>query len=150
MRQARRQAAPIDTPELRQQLTHAGLRATPIRMTVLHHMLGAKQSLSHADLEVGLASHDFDRVTLYRTLDSFAEAGLLAKSIGTDRVARFVPIAQGDHRRHAHFSCDDCGRLFCLPAKPPRTSQLPAGFEVGSVELNVHGRCADCATQPPH
>jgi len=30
-----------------------------------------------------------DRVTLYRRLDALAEAGLLARSVGADRVGRY-------------------------------------------------------------
>jgi Fur family transcriptional regulator, ferric uptake regulator len=137
-----------DDAPLRALLEELGLRITAARLAVLGFILQSRRAVSHGDVETGLADRQIDRVTLYRTLDTLAEAGLLAKSIGSDRVARFVPIARGDHSHHAHFSCDRCGRLYCLPAKPPRPSQLPAGFEASTVELNVHGLCADCATHP--
>jgi Fur family ferric uptake transcriptional regulator len=133
---------------LRALLAEIGLRVTPARLQVMQHLQQARRALSHADLETGLAAHRLDRVTLYRTLDTLTEAGLLAKSIGSDRVARFVPIARGDHSHHAHFSCDQCGRLYCLPTRPPKSTALPAGFEADVVEVNVHGRCADCASAP--
>jgi Fur family ferric uptake transcriptional regulator len=133
---------------LRALLEELGLRITGARLAVLGFILQSRRAVSHADVEAGLAARQIDRVTLYRTLDTLAEAGLLAKSIGSDRVARFVPIARGDHSHHAHFSCDRCGRLYCLPAKPPRPAQLPAGFEASTVELNVHGLCADCVSHP--
>jgi len=137
-----------DEGPLRKLLGELGLRVTAARVAVLDFILQSRRAVSHADVEAGLAARQIDRVTLYRTLDTLAEAGLLAKSIGSDRVARFVPIARGDHSHHAHFSCDRCGRLYCLPAKPPKPAQLPAGFEASTVELNVHGLCADCATHP--
>jgi Fur family transcriptional regulator, ferric uptake regulator len=137
-------SASSDAPPLRALLAELGLRITPTRVTVLDFMRQARRALSHADLEAGLASRHIDRVTLYRTLDTLTEAGLLAKSIGSDRVARFVPIARGDHSHHAHFTCDECGRLYCLPARPPRAAGLPDGFEAASVDLHIHGRCADC------
>jgi Fur family ferric uptake transcriptional regulator len=140
--------SPSDDAPLRTLLAELGLRVTTARLAVLGFILQSRRAVSHADVEAGLASRRIDRVTLYRTLDTLAEAGLLAKSIGSDRVARFVPIARGDHSHHAHFSCDRCGRLYCLPAKPPRPAHLPAGFEASVVELNVHGLCADCSTHP--
>jgi Fur family ferric uptake transcriptional regulator len=148
MARQRKTEAHDDDAALRALLEELGLRITSARVAVLGYILQSRRAVSHADLEAGLAERQIDRVTLYRTLDTLAEAGLLSKSIGSDRVARFVPIARGDHSHHAHFSCDKCGRLYCLPAKPPRPAHLPAGFEASTVELNVHGRCADCATQP--
>lgn len=139
----------VDPAALRALLQELGLRVTAARLAVMGFVLQSRRALSHADLESGLADRQIDRVTLYRTLDTLAEAGLLAKSIGSDRVARFVPIARGDHSHHAHFTCDQCGRLYCLEAKPPKTTPLPAGFEADVVEVNVHGRCADCVVSPP-
>lgn len=144
----RSSAPPDDAEPLRALLDQLGLRVTKARLAVLQFILQSRRAVSHADVEGGLADQHIDRVTLYRTLDTLADAGLLAKSIGSDRVARFVPIPRGDHRHHAHFSCDQCGRLYCLPAKPPRPAALPEGFEASNVELNVHGLCADCATHP--
>ena len=101
--------------------------------------------MTHAEFESKLDAHGLDRVTLYRTLDRFADAGLVAKVIGADRVTRFVAVDSGDHLQHAHFSCADCGRLYCLDAKAPRASAVPEGFEVASVSLEYRGRCADCS-----
>lgn len=139
----------VDPAALRALLQELGLRVTAARLAVMGFILQSRRTLSHADLESGLADRQIDRVTLYRTLDTLTEAGLLAKSIGSDRVARFVPIARGDHSHHAHFTCDQCGRLYCLPVKPPKSTPLPAGFEADIVEVNVHGRCADCVASPP-
>ena len=149
MPRPRPSAPPGDSDALRTLLDGLGLRVTKARLAVMQFMLDSRRAVSHADVEAGLAGAQIDRVTLYRTLDTLTEAGLLAKSIGTDRVARFVPIPRGDHRHHAHFSCDQCGRLYCLPARPPKPAALPEGFEASTVELNVHGLCADCATHPP-
>lgn len=148
MSRARTTPSSADAAQLREVLVDAGLHVTPSRLIVLDIMRRARRAQSHGDLESALAGQHIDRVTLYRTLDKLTEAGLLAKSIGSDRVARFVPMARGDHRHHAHFNCDQCGRRYCLPTKPPKVSQLPAGFEAGTVEVNVHGRCAECVADP--
>lgn len=129
----------------RSRLAAAGLRVTSNRLAVLALIEQAPVALSHADLEAALPA-GFDRVTLYRTLDSFVEAGLLSATVGADRVRRFSPLT-GDpagHNDHLHFHCDDCGRVFCLPAKPPRRPSVPEGFQVEGADLYVHGHCADC------
>jgi Fur family ferric uptake transcriptional regulator len=131
-------------PDLPGRIAATGLRATPARVAVMNCLIEARRALTHAEVEQLLGPDAIDRVTLYRTLDSFAEAGLVAKTIGADRVARFVPIAPGDHTRHPHFTCNDCGRLYCLPARAPRGDFVPEGFEVDHVDLNVRGRCPEC------
>ena len=136
--------AAADTSALSDRLDRAGLRTTPVRLKVLACLIAARRAMTHAEVEQALHAEHLDRVTLYRTLDSFAEAGLIAKMIGADRVARFVVIEAGDHDRHAHFTCLDCGRLYCLQAKAPRPAAVPEGFEVAAVDLNLRGRCAEC------
>ncbi len=128
------------------QLAGMGLRITTHRLAVMAVMEAAHGAMSHAEVEAALPE-PIDRVTLYRTLDSFVDAGWLAKSVGADRQNRFV-LRQGegaDHHAHAHFQCDDCGRVYCLDAKAPRRVNVPSGFAVESVDLQLHGHCADCA-----
>lgn len=135
----------VDHDALSARLHEAGLRTTAARVAVLALLEQAARALSHADIEGELRQLRLDRVTLYRTLDSFVEAGLAAKSIGVDRVTRFVTVQAGEHQSHAHFQCDDCGRLYCLSARVPRTAALPQGFEMASAQLTIHGHCADCS-----
>lgn len=129
----------------RERISGLGLRVTPKRLAVLEAIEAAHMALSHADLEAALPAA-IDAVTLYRTLESFVEVGLLSKAVGADRISRFALLQGegGDHHQHAHFHCDACGRVYCLPAKPPRQPQVPEGFAVAAVDLNVHGHCADC------
>jgi len=132
----------------RERLATLGLRVTPNRLAVLAVFEQATRALSHADIEAELPQA-IDAVTLYRTLDALAEAGVLSKAVGDDRVSRYALMQQAaQHQGHAHFHCDDCGRVYCLPAKPPRQPAVPEGFAVAAVDLNVHGQCADCGTQP--
>ena len=145
---ARKSSRPSTTPH--ELLAAQGLRVTPARLAVLEALKAAPRALSHADLEMALPER-LDRVTLYRTLDSFVDVGLASRTVGDDRVSRFSAIDPTvDHHAHAHFQCDDCGRSFCLPAKPPKAPKpdlLPAGFKVQGVDLSFHGQCADCSAQ---
>lgn len=129
----------------RQRLVDAGMRVTAARLAVMDAVETAQAAVSHADIEAALPE-PLDRVTLYRTLDALVGAGLFAKQVGADRVSRFALLgstAQG-HDEHAHFHCDDCGKVYCLPTRTPRVPAVPEGFEVEGVDLHVHGHCAAC------
>lgn len=137
---SRRRAGP-DAATL---LQGAGLRVTPARVAVWDTLQSSDAPMSHADLEQ-LLPEAMDRVTLYRTLDRLHDAGLLHRSVGDDRVMRFATHqVESVHGRHAHFRCDNCGRLYCLDAKLPRKPALPEGFVVEGAEWTLHGRCPHC------
>jgi Fur family ferric uptake transcriptional regulator len=126
-----------------ERLQAAGLRATPVRVLVIQALHRQRAALSHAQIEAEL-SQPVDRVTLYRTLDSFVGAGLVHKQVGPERITRFVLADGADHSEHAHFQCDDCGNVYCMPVKPPRRVQLPTGFELAGSALQFHGQCPSC------
>ncbi len=125
-------------------LSERGLRITEARRAIANVLEGSRCAMSHADIEASLPE-PIDRVTLYRTLDCFVEASVLTRIIDADRVSRFLPTHGDEHRRHAHFHCDDCSRIFCVGAVPPRRPGVPKGFAVKSVAVDLHGHCADCA-----
>lgn len=129
-------------------LVGVGLRRTSARLIVLQVLRDASRPMSHADLE-DARDHSLDRVTLYRTLDSFVKAGLVTRQVGEDRVSRFVLHDGVNHRQHSHFHCDDCGHVFCLPVKPPRKVDLPTGFSADSANFSIHGHCPSCQAQHP-
>lgn len=118
-----------------------GAVATAARVQVLAQLLAADSALSHHVLmaEAAAAGQPLDKVTLYRVLDWLVGQALAHSVTGQDRVRRYSAA----HAGHAHFECEQCGRLYCLrePAAPPVT---PPGFETRRVDLTLHGRCADC------
>jgi Fur family ferric uptake transcriptional regulator len=136
-------AAPHAGQEPGELLAAAGMRRTPARLALLQVLQQATRALSHADIEA-LLEGPLDRVTVYRSLDSFVEAGLVQRQVGSDRVSRFALLDGVNHQAHSHFHCDDCGNVFCLPQKPPRLEALPAGFAVEGSLLQFHGHCPDC------
>lgn len=122
----------------------AGARATPARIRTLALLRAAPAPLSHAEIEAAMGGDPVDRVTLYRVLDWLMCAGFAQKTVDDRRVSRFAATV-GEHGGHAHFRCDDCGRLFCLDSPPPAPPALPEGFELGRMETDIHGRCGHCA-----
>ena len=131
-------------------LRDASLRVTDCRVAVLDAFLTRGYALSHAELEHELAQ--FDRVTLYRTLGTYEEKGLLHRVPDPNGVAKYALCASGcvqDHHHHddhVHFQCTRCGRTECLDHVRVPALTLPAGYQVTDVTLLVQGTCKSCAS----
>lgn len=122
-----------------------GALATAARVQVLGMLLAAESAQSHHALmdQARTAKRPLDKVTLYRVLDWLVAQNLAHSVTGQDRVRRFSVVHGHSHTSHAHFECDQCGRLFCL-SEPAAAPAAPPGFETRRVDLTLHGRCADC------
>ena len=127
------------------------LRVTPARTEVLDLFIQAPSALSHGDLEKKLGPH-FDRVTLYRTLASFVESGLIHKVPDETGAQRFAYCNhehhehEGEHTHtHVHFNCTDCRRTLCLDDIHIPAVHLPKGFIQNDSVYLVKGTCDTCS-----
>lgn len=124
------------------------LRITDCRLDVIEFFLKDKKALSQGDLEQQFTQ--YDRVTLYRTLNSFLESGILHKIPNSTGVATYglchetCSPKQHDHN-HIHFKCNNCGQIECLDDKTVPSVSLPLGYQVETVNMIVDGICAQCA-----
>ncbi|TDW99620.1 Fur family transcriptional regulator [Dinghuibacter silviterrae] len=124
------------------------LSVTEGRLRILELFLRAGGALSHADVEK--ADTTFDRVTVYRTLQSFVEKGLLHTIPTSENNVRYALCndACTTHRHqddHVHFVCDVCRKTVCLDHVAVPALLLPAGFVSEQVQVVVHGVCDLCA-----
>jgi Fur family ferric uptake transcriptional regulator len=124
------------------------LRITDCRTDVIEFFLNGKKALSQGDLERKFAQ--YDRVTLYRTLNSFLESGILHKIPNSTGVATYglcheTCTPKHHEHNHIHFKCNNCGQIECLDDKAVPTVSLPFGYQVETVNLIVDGICAQCA-----
>jgi Fur family ferric uptake transcriptional regulator len=129
-----------------------GLRRTAARETILRVLGDARRPLSHQDILKKLGSDEsFDRVTVYRTLETLQEAGLLHRIQGMDGTWRFCrhksETAGGCAGNHIHFLCSRCDRMSCLPEQPLPWVSAPRGARIHSKQLVVHGLCAGCVAR---
>lgn len=129
-----------------QLIQNSGQRPTIVRCAVLDALLGAGEASSHTDvLERLKNAGEYDRVTVYRVLDWLTAHGLAHKVAGAGRAWRFQATRNETMHRHAHFQCNRCGKVSCLPnIQPTIPKQIPADVSVESVELNIKGICSDC------
>jgi Fur family transcriptional regulator, ferric uptake regulator len=89
---------------------------------------------------VGIAS-------VYRTLDTLRELGLVQRiEVGTG-VARFEPIRTGDGHHH-HMVCEDCGRVEAFAddelERSLRRLEGRAGYSIAGHDVILRGACGDC------
>ncbi len=124
------------------------LRTTSCREDVLETFLNRDTALSHGDLDSTLGER-FDRVTIYRTLKTFLEKGIIHKVLddeGTRYALCRERCTEHDHNHdHVHFKCNACGQTNCLENLHVPAVKLPEGYRVQEVNLLIQGLCADCA-----
>lgn len=122
------------------------LRVTTVRVDVLEFFIRKNKTLSFKDLETEFT--DFDRVTLYRTLSSFTDSGVLHKIPDDSGFATYGlchdTCSSEDHNHdHMHFKCNECGNIECLELNIPPV-KVP-GYQVTEANLILKGICINCA-----
>ncbi len=125
------------------------VRKTKIRLEVLDFFLSKNYALSHAEIENAI-SESHDRVTIYRTLKSFEEQGLIHKVLDDSGTSKYALCASNciSHRHndaHVHFNCEKCGHTFCLEEVAIPSIQLPSDYQLIGYSFLVQGICKDCS-----
>ncbi len=126
------------------------LSITAGRQKILQLFLNSEGALSHADIEKNAGAH-FDRVTIYRTLQSFVEKGLIHTIPTSDNSIKYALCKDNcvggyHHDQHVHFVCTMCNNTLCLDDVIAPAIQLPQGFELAAIEVIAKGICKDCNT----
>lgn len=117
-------------------LRRKNLSITESRKKILSLFLKEGDALTHGDIE-HKAGEKFDRVTVYRTLQTFVEKGIVHTIPTADNTILYAlckDCTEGHHHDdHVHFVCTNCGITTCLDdvAWPP--VELPAGYTAQSV-----------------
>ena len=124
------------------------LSITDSRKKILELFQGNKGALAHHDIEA-LTGEKFDRVTIYRTLQTFVEKGII-HTIPTADNAVLYALCKNDcttghhHDNHVHFICDNCNVTYCLDSVVTPKVDLPAGFKPLAIDVVVTGLCKNC------
>lgn len=130
-------------------LKASALSVTEGRKTILDIFLSASNAMAHQDLESS-CKDKYDRVTIYRTLQTFLEKGIIHTIPSSDNVTRYALcnddcIVSGHHHdNHVHFSCDACGKTICLDETTIPSVHLPKGFRAHQINMIVSGVCKAC------
>lgn len=124
------------------------LSITAGRQQILELFFSAGGALSHADIEKN-TDGNFDRVTIYRTLNAFVNKGIIHVIPSADNNIKYAlckdDCEEGHHHdHHIHFECTACHSTLCLDEVLTPDIKLPAGYKPHMVEVMVTGICKKC------
>jgi Fur family ferric uptake transcriptional regulator len=124
------------------------LSNTDSRRAILEIFLQSDNALAHHDIEK-ITGDKFDRVTVYRTLQTFIDNGIVHTIPSADNATRYAlcreNCSQGHHHdNHIHFICENCGRTTCLDDTHIPSVKLPRGYSATEINMIVNGVCKEC------
>jgi Fur family transcriptional regulator, ferric uptake regulator len=136
------------TLQIQQVLKRNQLSITGSRSKILELFLQQNGALAHADIEKKSGA-GFDRVTVYRTLQTFVEKGIIHTIPTADNAVLYAlckdACTEGHHHdHHVHFICSKCSNTICLEDITVPEVKLPAGYQATEVAVVVNGVCKDC------
>lgn len=128
-------------------LRRKNLSVTDSRKKILGLFLDSHDALAHGDIEKK-AGEKFDRVTVYRTLQTFVEKGIIHSIPTSDNSVRYAlcrDCQEGHHHdEHVHFVCSECEKTICLDDVVSPKIDLPPRYVVENVQVVITGICKDC------
>lgn len=127
-------------------LSEKAIRITDFRKKVLEIFQSKNQALSVQYIEQKLGEHD--RVTLYRTLKTFIEKGLIHEVVLPNEEKKLAICEvncseKGHQHEHIHFKCTTCKGVFCKEVEAFPNLNLDH-FKIQHIEINVTGICDKC------
>ncbi len=124
------------------------LSVTESRKKILEIFKIHDKALAHSDIE-RKAGEKFDRVTVYRTLQTFVEKGIIHTIPTPDNNIMYAlckdECTTGHHHdNHVHFICDKCHVTYCLDSVVTPQVNLPQNFLPTEINVVVKGTCKNC------
>ncbi len=131
---------------IKKMLKTRNLRATEIRVALLEIISNLGRAVSNQEIQNSLIK--FDRITLYRTLNTFIERGILHKIILEDNknfyaLCNLECTTDKHQHQHIHFQCNQCKEVSCLESKEPIELGISSHL-VDEIEIMASGTCQDC------
>jgi Fur family ferric uptake transcriptional regulator len=131
----------------REMLKAARLYRTRRRVDILIILMKAARPLNQDQIAGFSREKRFDKVTVYRTLESLSVAGLVHKAF-IDKRAWHFELAHNctEHQCHPHFTCTNCGNTHCLmELSLPMVKSPHKGFVIQRQQVRLEGLCPACA-----
>lgn len=133
-------------------LGSAGVRYTKGRRLLVRTLQGSDGPRSARDLHQDLEG-SVPLSSIYRTLTTMSDLGILVQHHGTGGVIRFE-MAEWLMGHHHHLICRSCGNIDDIELTPDTESIIDAlvtaaieekGFVAAGHSFEIHGVCASCA-----
>ena len=129
-------------------LKNKSIRLTPFRLAVLDVFQKHTNAIGLSDIENEIGEHD--RITLYRTLKTFTEKGIIHEIAMPGEEKKMAlcesdcEVHNHDHQHeHIHFQCKECNEIYCVDVHPFPKVQLK-NFSIDSLEVLAKGLCGHC------
>ena len=129
-------------------LKNKNLRLTPFRKEVLEVFTSTPNAISIGDIEANLKQ--FDRITLYRTIKSFIEKGVIHEIVMPGDIKKMAlcphDCSSESHihtAQHIHFRCTTCENIFCIDLNEFPEIVIPK-FKIDTIEIQGTGTCEGC------
>ena len=123
------------------------LSSTESRRKILSLFLHEGDALTHGDIEKKVGEN-YDRVTIYRTLQTFEEKGIIHSIPTADNSILYALCKECEeghhHDDHVHFICSNCDKTICLDDVVSPKIDLPEGYKAESVQVVIKGVCREC------
>jgi Fur family ferric uptake transcriptional regulator len=136
--------------EIEEKLESKGIRPTAMRILIYKYMAEKEVAIALNDIENTFVKAD--RTTLYRTLKTFEEKGIVHQiddGTGTSKYALCEPgcSCELDQDLHLHFHCTNCDETVCLTEHKIPHINLPEGYMAEEANLVIKGICEKCSGQ---
>ena len=136
----------MEKTEISSLLNSRKLRSTKIRQDVLSLIKNSGRAVSQSKIQKFLG--EFDRVTLYRTLNVLEDKGILHKAYTENNETYFAICtsncsSQNHQHKHIHFKCEKCLVVKCVKPQKSIEIDLP-NFQINSLNVEVTGVCDNC------
>ncbi len=141
---------PVNDNQIADLLRRKHLSSTESRRKILSLFMQQQDALAHGDIEKK-AGEKFDRVTIYRTLQTFVDKGIIHTIPTADNSVLYAlckDCKDGHHHDdHIHFVCTNCNITICLDDVVSPEIALPNGYVADTVQVVIHGVCKACSVQ---
>lgn len=138
---------------LEKELQKREVRPTAMRLLIFQYLLKNDVAVSLSDIEEHFDTSD--RTTLYRTLKTFEEHGIVHQIDDGTGIAKYA-LCESDcnceieQDLHLHFHCTKCNETVCLTEHKIPHISLPEGYQAEDVNLVIKGICVKCNTRQNH
>jgi len=134
--------------EIEKTLLDNSIRPTAMRILIYKFMANNETAVALTDIEE--AFEKAERTTLYRTLKTFEEKGIVHQIDDGTNISKFALCQPGcnceiDQDLHLHFHCSQCDKTVCLTEHKIPHINLPAGYIAEDVNLVIKGICDTCS-----
>ncbi len=130
----------------REKCRRSNISVTPQRVAIYSCLMGAKDHPGAEDIynRIKITFPDISIDTVYRTLSTFSQMGLVSEVEGYGEARRYDP----DLKPHHHFRCTKCNKIVDFHKESFDKLRLPAEisrkYRVSSVKVVAEGLCDKC------